>query len=144
MKNGVSLLVVILAISIMLVLISTASIIGTRAIITANFDEFNLTLKRVSDEVNQYYIENNELPIRVENINIASYSELYSYISKKTNDTGANFYVVDLDKLNDNTIQKGRGQTSSLDVFIVAENSHNIYYLAGFTYNKEKYFGLSK
>ena len=53
MKKGVTLLVVILAISIMLILISTASVIGSKSIITANFEEYNLVLQIVSDEVNE-------------------------------------------------------------------------------------------
>lgn len=142
MKKGVSLLIVIIAVSIMLILISTASVIGRRAIISANFEEFNSVLQRVSDEVNQYYIEYGELPVKIENISAQSYPEFYSYLSKKTGDTGSKFYIVDMDKLNDMTIEKGRGQTASKDVFVVAEDSLNVYYLAGFSYNKETYFGL--
>lgn len=142
MKKGVTLLVVILAISIMLILISTASVIGSRSIITANFEEFNLELNRVLDEVNEYYISNGELPIRVENFSIESYQDFYDYLSVYTNDTASKFYIVDMDKLNDLTIEHGRGTTANKDVFLVAKNSHNVYYLAGFKYNKKTYYGL--
>lgn len=142
MKKGVSLLIVILAVSIMLVLISTASVIGSKSIISANYEEFNLVLQRVADEVNDYYIANKTLPIKNESINISTYGDLYEYINN-TNDSKDNFYIVDMDKLNDETIEKGRGTTASRDIFIVAETSHNVYYVAGFTYNKVKYFGVN-
>ena len=96
MKKGVTLLVVILAISIMLILISTASVIGSKSIITANFEEYNLVLQRVSDEVNEYYVENNELPVKVETVSVEAYQEFYNYLSKYTNDTGSKFYIVDI------------------------------------------------
>lgn len=143
MKKGVTLLVVILAISIMLILISTASVIGSKSIITANFEEYNLVLQRVSDEVNEYYVENNELPVKVETVSVEAYQEFYNYLSKYTNDTGSKFYIVDMDKINDPTIEHGRGTTASKDVFLVAENSHNVYYLSGFKYNKKIYYGLN-
>ena len=43
-------------------------------------------------------------------------------------------------KLNDYNIKKGRGNVENKDVFLVTENTNNVYYLKGFKYRGKVYF----
>ena len=54
MKKGLSLSTVVIAISIMLILVSSVSVIGSSAITSANFEEYKSNIDRVSDE--GYYL----------------------------------------------------------------------------------------
>ena len=63
MKKGLSLSTVVIAISIMLILVSSVSVIGSSAITSANFEEYKSNIDRVSDEVNIYVTDNGTLPV---------------------------------------------------------------------------------
>ena len=69
-KSGVTLSVIVIAVVLMVITISSASIIGTRAISTANFEEYKSELNRVSNNVNEYYLSNKKLPVTNEIIDI--------------------------------------------------------------------------
>ena len=71
-KQGISLVMVIAAVVIMLVLISSAAVVGSNAIDSANFDEYILSVSRVSDLVNEYFLNNNNLPVTADVVNISS------------------------------------------------------------------------
>lgn len=140
MKKGVSLLVVIVAVTVMLIIISAATIIGTGAITTANYEEYVSELNRVSDNVNEYYIENKELPVTGEVVSATSLGNEFLANMKDKGDLEENLYIVDLSKLKDSTIKKGKGNVSDQDIYLVTQNSQNVYYLKGFKYKAKVYF----
>ena len=74
MKKGLSLSTVVIAISIMLILVSSVSVIGSSAITSANFEEYKSNIDRVSDEVNIYVTDNGTLPVTNEVIAIKSFT----------------------------------------------------------------------
>lgn len=140
MKKGVSLLVVIVAVTVMLIIISAATVIGTGAITTANYEEYVSELNRVSDNVNEYYIENKELPVTGEVVSATSLGNEFLANMKDKGDLEENLYIVDLSKLKDSTIKKGKGNVSDQDIYLVTQNSQNVYYLKGFKYKAKVYF----
>lgn len=140
MKKGVSLVTVIIAVSVMMILISSVSVVGSSAISSANFEEYKSTIERVADEVNIYVNENNSLPVTKEIVAINSLGEDFLSEVKEKNDLSNKFYVVDVSKLNDYNIEKGKGTVTDKDVFLVAEDTNNVYYLKGFKYRGEIYF----
>jgi hypothetical protein len=140
MKKGVSLVTVIVAISIMMILISSVSVIGSSAISSANFEEYKSEIERVANEVNIYVNENNYLPVTNEVVDINSLGNEFIADVKEKNDLSNKFYVIDVSKLNDNNIEKGKGNLTDRDVFLVSENTNNVYYLKGFKYRGEIYF----
>jgi type II secretory pathway pseudopilin PulG len=142
MKRGISLVVVVVAITVMLIVISSASVIGFNAINTANFDEYQSVLDRVSSAVNQYYLENSSLPIN--NMVVAKESCDNSFLSAVSDngDLENNLFVINMDKLNISTIEQGRGTVASGDVFLVSQNTNNIYYLKGYKYKSAMYYSL--
>lgn len=140
MKKGLSLSTVVIAISIMLILVSSVSVIGSSAISSANFEEYKSNIDRVADEVNIYVTDNGTLPVTNEVIAINSLGQDFLNQVKENGDLANKFYLVDISKLNDYNIKKGRGNIENKDVFLVTENTNNVYYLKGFKYRGKVYF----
>lgn len=140
MKKGLSLSTVVIAISIMLILVSSVSVIGSSAITSANFEEYKSNIDRVADEVNIYVTDNGTLPVTNEVIAINSLGQVFLNQVKENGDLANKFYLVDISKLNDYNIKKGRGNVENKDVFLVTENTNNVYYLKGFKYRGKVYF----
>lgn len=140
MKKGLSLSTVVIAISIMLILVSSVSVIGSSAITSANFEEYKSNIDRVSDEVNIYVTDNGTLPVTNEVVAINSLGQDFLNQVKENGDLANKFYLVDISKLNDCNIKKGRGNVENKDVFLVTENTNNVYYLKGFKYRGKVYF----
>lgn len=140
MKKGLSLSTVVIAISIMLILVSSVSVIGSSAITSANFEEYKSSIDRVADEVNIYVTDNGILPVTNEVIAINSLGQDFLNQVKENGDLANKFYLVDISKLNDYNIKKGRGNVENKDVFLVTENTNNVYYLKGFKYRGKVYF----
>lgn len=140
MKKGVSLMTVIIAVSVMIILVSSVSVIGSSAISSANFEEYKSKVERVADEINIYINENGTLPITNQSVSINSLGKEFLEAAKEKNDLSNKFYVVDISKLNDYSIENGKGNLNDKDVFLIAENSNNVYYLKGFKYKGKVYF----
>ena len=124
----------------MLILVSSVSVIGSSAITSANFEEYKSNIDRVADEVNIYVTDNGTLPVTNEVIAINSLGQDFLNQVKENGDLANKFYLVDISKLNDYNIKKGRGNVENKDVFLVTENTNNVYYLKGFKYRGKVYF----
>ena len=139
-KSGVTLSVIVIAVVLMVITISSASIIGTRAISTANFEEYKSELNRVSNNVNEYYLSNKKLPVTNEIIDINTVDTgLKNAIITNGDDNDA-MYVVDMSAIADSSIENGKGTVASKDVYLVSSESQNVYYLKGFKYNGTVYY----
>jgi len=141
MKKGVSLLIVTVAISVMVILISSSIIFGSQAIKTAQFEEFLSQLDRLSMSLNDYYLENSSLPTTGEVVSGVSLGNEFmnELVSKK--DENNRLFVVNVSLLKDGTLKRGNGTTENQDIFVVAENTNNVYYVKGFKYKGKTYFG---
>ena len=141
MKNGVSMLVVTVAISVMVILIGSSIIFGSQAIQTAQFEEFVSQLNRLSVAINDYVLDNNAIPTTGEVVSgISLGNEFMSeLVSKK--DENNRLFVVNISLLKDGTIKRGSGTAEDQDIFVVAENTNNVYYVKGFRYKGKIYFG---
>ena len=140
MRKGVSLTTVVIAITVMMILIASVSGIGSSAINSANFEEYKSEIERVANEVNLYITENDTLPTTNEVISINTLESEFLNSLNENNDISNKLYVVDISKLNDYNLEKGKGTVSDKDVFVVAEDSNNVYYLKGFRYRGKVYF----
>ena len=142
MKKGITMSVVLVAIVIMMLIISAATVVGTNAVSTANFEEFKSIISRVSDDINEYYVKNNELPVKNEIVATASLPQDMQSALSKNGDLDDKLYVVDMSKINDATLKKGRGTIESQDVFLVSETKQNVYYLKGYKYKSVVYYTM--
>jgi Tfp pilus assembly protein PilE len=140
-KSGITLIIVVIASIIMMIIITSASVIGAGSIASANFEEYKASLSRVQDNINLYYLNNEMLPITNEIVSGGSLGvDFRNYIIQNA-DENNRLYVVDVSLLKNNTIRKGMGSVANKDVFLVAENSHNIYYLKGFNFKGQVFYG---
>lgn len=139
-KSGITMMVVVLAVSVILVVISSASVIGYNSINTANFEEYKSRIDRANRQVDYYYLKNEKLPTTNEEVAADSLNDEFIEQLISKNDYVNKLYVVDISKLNDNTIKIGNGNLSNKDILLVSENSNNIYYLKGFKYKEKIYY----
>lgn len=142
MKKGVTMSVILIAVVIMLILVSSATVVGTTSMATANYEDFKSTISRLSNDVNEYYIKNNTLPIKNEVIDTNTLNESFKEELEKKGDLNRKLFIIDMTKINDATITIGRGASTSEDIFLVADDSHNIYYLKGHEFKKVIYYGV--
>lgn len=140
-KSGITLIIMVTAVLVMMIIITSASVIGAGSIASANFEEYKASLSRVQDNINVYYLDNNTLPITNEIVDGNSLGQdFYNNIIKNA-DENNRLYVVNVSLLGNDTIRKGIGTVANKDVFLVAENSHNLYYLKGFNYRGQVVYG---
>ncbi len=141
-KNGISMMMLVISVSVMMVIITSASVIGINSVNTANFEEYKSVLDRISDDVNYYYIQNETLPVKnidgMETIDAKSISsEFYTQVIS-FGDENNKLYVIDLEKLEDSTINSSDKE----NIYVVAENSHNVYSIIGFKYKSKVYYKI--
>lgn len=140
MKKGVSLVVILVAVIIMMLLITSVSVVGNSAISSANFEEYNSEIKRISDMINIYVNENGKMPVTNEMISVSSLGTDFINEVKEKGDISNDFYVIDISKLDDYTINKGKGNIIDKDVYLISTNTFRVYYLKGFKYKGKVYF----
>lgn len=144
MKKGITVSILAITIILMFVIITTATVVGTRAIQTATYEEFLSKIQRVSNDVNEYIIKNKQIPTTNEIVSKEGLpSGLIAEINNN-NDATNNLFVIDMTKLRTESVNLGVGTVQDMDVFIVAENTNNVYYLKGIKYKGVEYYGVQK
>jgi len=141
-KSGVTTTVIVLAVVIMFIILTTATVVGSRNIDTVNYEEFRSQLTRVSDGVNEYYIENDELPVTGHIVAKANLTEALTNELTANGDINNDLYIIDMSKLDINNVTRGNGNLEDRDLFLVAEDSNNIYYYKGYKFRKTMYYGV--
>lgn len=141
-KKGVTTTVVVLAVVIMFIILTTATVVGSRNIDTVNYEEYMSQITRVSDSVNEYVVKNNEMPVINQIVAKTNLTEDLNNELKANGDLNNDLYIVDMSKLDVNNVNKGTGTIDDRDVFLVAENSNNIYYFKGYKYRGTMYYGV--
>ena len=144
MKRGITVSILVITIVIMFSLVTTATVIGTRSIQTASYEEFLSKVVRVSNDVNKYVLDNGKLPTTSEIIAKEGLTDRLKEELNKNNDSLNNLFVIDLAKLRTESVNIGKGTVADMDVFIVAENTNNVYYLKGIEYRGTMYYGVQK
>ena len=142
MKKGITVSILVVTVVLMFILVTTATVIGMQSIQTVLYEEFVSKLVRVSNDVNKYVIANNSLPTTNEIIAKEGLSSgLISELSKN-NDSLNSLLVIDMSKLRTESVNIGKGSLEDMDVFVVAENTNNVYYLKGIEYKGDNYYGI--
>lgn len=141
-KKGVTTTVIVLAVVIMFIILTTATVVGSRNIDTVSYEEYMSQIKRVSNSVNEYVTKNDELPTLGQIVAKANLTEDLTNEITENGDTNNDLYVVDMSKLDVNNVNKGTGNIDNRDIFLVAENSNNIYYYKGYKFRGTMYYGV--
>lgn len=147
MKNskGITLITLVITIVILTILTFSVSINIDGYASKRKQTEFETDIISLNEEINQYYAKNKELPIINKYTNISTIQDI-----KNVNDN-ENYYVIDLSKLSvdlnygkdyENVASQNISQeiNNILDVYIINEQSHTIYYPKGIEYNNEMHY----
>lgn len=140
MKKGITISTLAIVVTVMLITVTTVSVVGARSINTANFEDYKSKVKRMADAVLEYIDTNEVLPTTGEAISSTGLSD--DFINELTNngDIDSKLFVVDVELL-DIVTSIGTGNTQNEDVFVVSEDSNNVYYLKGREYKGTIYYG---
>ena len=91
-----------------------------------------------------YVTKNDTLPITNEIVAKEGLATELNQLITNNGDANNDLYVINLELLNTETVNIGYGNTENMDVFVVAKNTNNIYYLKGYKYKNTIYYGISK
>lgn len=151
-KKGISLIVLLITIVVALILIATVIISTDGAIDNANVNVFANDLSDVQDATESYYITNNVMPTPDSTPNALTKDDILASSSNtnlltneliENNDLDAEFYAIDLAKINVTKISYGNGSISDGDVFVVAYPSMDVYYLLGLNAKGTTFYSLT-
>ncbi|MBP3255460.1 MAG: hypothetical protein J6M60_03100 [Clostridia bacterium] len=144
-ESGISLMVLVITVILLLILTFTMTISITQYAEEIKMNKFSTDMTTLNEEITQYYSRKKELPIINQFTNTTSFAEV-----KNVND-GAEYYVIDLDKLNvklnygkdyEGITNKEENITDLIDVYIVNKQSHTVYYPKGIEINGKTYYKL--
>ncbi len=152
-NKGISLVVLTITIIVMIILASVVIFVSADTLNNSKKAAFASDLEVIEDLVDEYYLNNNELPI----IDTTSYDKtsvvalittasdvLSEEISSNLDDTSL-FYEIDLSKLPIDESKRGtREGGDTKDIYLVATNNFNVYYLKGEKIAGEYYFSLTE
>ena len=146
-SKGISLVSLSIAV-ILIIIISNVVIYNVKDNLKLeNLKNMQNDIENLSDKVEDYYIKNGKLPVKSLYKNI----DHIDVISSAT-DTG-DFYIIDLKSLENLTLNYGKDYKKIIDdniteeeiqtlkdIYIINEDSHNIFYVEGINIDKETYY----
>lgn len=146
-KQGISLVVLVITIIVMIIIASIAIIGINDLIITADTQDFANEVNVIEESIKEYYATHKILPVTSTKYNKSellnklegSYKTKLNTEITENNDADNTFYVVDLKLLEITTPERGLG-TDALDIYLVASNTLNVYYLKGVEIEDNIYF----
>ena len=124
-QKGITLIVLMLTIIIMAIL---AGAVVTNIDIgedIRNYNYMRADIELLSGKIMTYYNENGALPTKG---SVITNPSLNGQASSKDN---SNYYQIDISKLYNITLNYGGGTLANEDIYIINEQSHEIYYLKG-------------
>lgn len=138
-NKGITLMTLTLTIVVMMILTFTVSININTYIERNNRINLETDIIKLKEEIDYYYSKNKELPI------INKYTN--TQMLQKNISDNENYYVIDLKELQKEELNYGKDYYKIdnkdenifdfLDVYIINEQSHTIYYPKGVKYNNE-------
>lgn len=146
MKRGITFLNVMVAVVIMAIFSSTATIVGINVLNDSKKDKFATEIAFIQEAVNNYHSKNDEYPIleavtvNLKNVNT---NDMVQFINEtQAADSTIILYELDFSKLG--TIDTIYGHSEEIqDIYAVSKESGIVYYLKGININDVTYFTLT-
>ena len=139
-KKGISLTVLVITIVILIVILEVTIIQINNGIGAAEKTDFVTELATIQDKIKEYYLLSGNLPVQSgvrydaseidDLLNDVNSQQLLESEINANEDANNKFFVVDLDKISVETNDRGVSAQGT-DVFLVASNTLNVYYLQG-------------
>jgi len=140
-NKGITLLTLTITIVIMLILSFTVSANVSTYVERKQKTNLETDIAKLQEEINHYYNQNKTLPIANKYTNT-------EMLQKNANDND-NYYVIDLSKIENLDLNYGKDYekitdfsveiNNLLDIYIINEQSHTIYYPKGIQYSGKTY-----
>lgn len=142
-NRGITIITLILAIVIMLIISSIILYNAKTGISTRNLNNMYNDIRILKDKVDIYYSTYGKIPTIGQ-----GYSNVPNEILTINPNDNNNYYVIDLESLENLTLNFGKGYMSykqqqtedENDIYIINEQSHNIYYVKGIILDEKKYY----
>lgn len=150
-EKGISLISLAIAVAVLLILTNVIIYNVRDDLKIGNLKEMQNDIQNLRDKVSAYYVQNGQIPARVEYPNI-NHLKVAGVISEVA-DTGR-FLVIDLSAIENLTLNRGADfetiktwdalteeqAKNYTDLYIINETSHNIFYVAGITIDNEVFY----
>ena len=134
-EKGVTLMVLMLTIVTLAILAGFAIRNMDTGIDIRNYNYMCADIELLESKIMVYYNEYNYIPIRGTAFNAKSM--LNGQGSSRDND---NYYEIDISQLQNITLYYGGGTVNDKNVYIINEQSHEVYYLQGTVYENATYY----
>ncbi len=145
-KNGITMLVLVAIIMATLVITSTIIISYSNFKTGAKKKAFNHEISVVSNQLKQYSIRNNKLPLEegIYEINISEYDNSFSSQLAENGEIIKNgkveLYRIDLSEIDIENTNWGKGKKGEVEGYFYSKVTENIYYLPGASIGNKLYF----
>lgn len=143
-KQGISLMVLVITIVVSIIIAGLVIVQTENVIFEAEKDQFVTEISTIKDKVKEYYLLTGALPVKPnvsytgEELKEKIIDDTYKYLLEneieQNKDINNTFLVVDLNMLQVQTDERGIIKDDT-DIYIVATNTLNVYYLKGFEYD---------
>lgn len=134
-EKGITLIILIFVIMIMLILVgAVVTNIDTGADIR-NYQYMRADIELLESKIMIYYNEKGTIPTMGNTINVSE-----AFKEKASLSDNENYYQINIDELYNITLNYGGGTIENQDIYIINEQSHNVYYLKGAAYENETYY----
>ena len=152
MKNGISIVMLVIVIVILAILATVGVFTADSAIKTSDLNYFATNMSTIQNAVTSYYATRGTLPV-INNSTVYTKSALLAEVGEiKANtlsteidlngDTNMEFYIVDVEKLGLENLTFNITATSN-NLIVNSEGTH-VYLLDGYEINGELYFSITK
>ena len=136
-RKGITLIVLVITIVIMAILAGAVIVSVSGYGELKNLKVLVNDLQSLQDKIHIYYEKNGELPVG----EIITEDVITWFDGNENENDGDVYYKIDLTLLENISLTYGKEQFEK-DYFIVNEESHNVYYYAGFDIDGDKYYGI--
>ncbi len=135
-QKGITLIILIITIVILAVLASVTVMNFDSGTDIRNYNYMCADIELLENKILIYYNKNKTLPVKGNAIGGAT-EMLQGQASSRDNST---YYQIDLAELPNMTLNYGRGNISDKNIYIINEQSHEVYYLKGVVYEGNNYY----
>lgn len=134
-QNGITIVILLVTIAVIAILVGvTVTHLDTGTDIR-NYNYMVADVQLLRDKILIYYNNTGTIPITGNAFNAGE--TLGTQASNRDNN---DYYLIDLNQLNNITLNYGGGTLENGDVYIINERSHEVYYLKGVVYEGETYY----
>lgn len=148
-SKGVTLVALTITVIVLLIIVNIVIFNVKDNLGVENLKNMQTDIENLSDKVSNYYAEYGSIPAKIEYTNLTNLQN--ARIISSTVDTGK-FYIIDLSAIENLTLTYGKDYESITnestneeiqaleDLYIINENSHNIFYVKGITIDNDKFY----